>query len=456
MISRRSFLGGWLAEGAPRARQEALSLKRTFGLRCDGRDETSALQSALDVSFQTGRPLFAEPRATLGFSGPLLLRGTFDGRGAKLVALNPQTATLIMTGVGPALYDTSVVSPYAKQRLVGAQCVRVENASAFALRGVSVWGAGSSGITIKASSRGRVMNCSATRTHADGLHITDGSTQIMVFGFHAERTGDDGVAVVSYAKDEAICEDITMLSCRSRLANARGFSVVGGRRVTLIGCHAERSRCAGFYFFREEAYQTLGVERCFTIDCATSDAVQDPTISQGAFHMGGTEGATPVGGILVPNKAVGCGALRPQVQGGGAGQQAAVSLRRGSERCWLTGGRFQDLPSTGIFNNGKDNAFVNNHGRAVVGPWVRSGEHVEGRCLDIGNDATGVALGQKVTAARLIAPAKKLTSYLLSGSQVSSPEHVAPLRFMNHPTRLQVEGVTHNGSKWSNDRTKTP
>jgi hypothetical protein len=120
------------------------------------------------------------------------------------------------------------------------------------------------------------------RSLADGIHVTGGSRGGRVLDNTVRDTGDDMIAVVSYAdsgdaaanhagalldtwqrrQDERLVQGV--LIADNRLSGAhwgRGIAVVGGRGITIARNTLERMpRAAAILLAREANYQTFGVE----------------------------------------------------------------------------------------------------------------------------------------------------------------------------------------------------
>jgi parallel beta-helix repeat protein len=119
-----------------------------------------------------------------------------------------------------------------------------------------------------------------SRTYADGIHMTHGSTNGRVLGNTVSETGDDGIAVVSYlgsgweaqatansswlAATDLANRDNNILIANNTVSNnywGRGISVVGGRNVTIetnsVNSLWDR---AAIYISREKEWQTTGVD----------------------------------------------------------------------------------------------------------------------------------------------------------------------------------------------------
>lgn len=92
-------------------------------------------------------------------------------------------------------------------------------------------------------------NVRVKNTQADGFFTSEGAHDGVIIGCVAENPGDDGFSVVSYPGSS--CHHITNIGSRVINGGARGFSVVGGQHVELIGPRVEGCQAAGLYLGAE-------------------------------------------------------------------------------------------------------------------------------------------------------------------------------------------------------------
>ncbi|OXH88926.1 hypothetical protein CA831_15755, partial [Burkholderia multivorans] len=94
----------------------------------------------------------------------------------------------------------------------------------------------------------------------DGIHVTNGSTDVRVQRNTVTGTGDDLIAVVSYQSDGRLSGNV-LIDGNSVSGNpwGRGISVVGGRSVTIsnntvVGVE----KAAGILVAQEDSWHTYG------------------------------------------------------------------------------------------------------------------------------------------------------------------------------------------------------
>lgn len=231
----------------------------------DGRDDTAALQRAMD-ELRLGETLTFPPGVYhhsdvlvvrvpgVKLVGPdAKLEATDEARSA--VRINADDVTI--TGLTFGISETSHRFEAPEQ-----QKVWISGHRGVVLSGVTVTGSAAAGIFVDGASRFRIERARVSDTRADGIHITGGSRDGVVDGPTVARTGDDGVAVVSYGRDEGPCVSITVNSPRVYGTTwGRGLSVVGGRDITYTDVLVQDSNAAALYIAVEgDPYFTTAVE----------------------------------------------------------------------------------------------------------------------------------------------------------------------------------------------------
>ena len=152
------------------------------------------------------------------------------------------------------------------------------------VRDVFVDGAGAAGVFIYGASNYLLENVTIQNTRADGIHQTHGAHDGMIRRVVVRNVGDDGIAVVSYGADGAVCHDITIESPRF-IGNlwGRGFSVVGGQDITFRDIYAENSDAAALYIACEGApWNTAPTRRVRVLGGELKRSNQSNTVDHGA------------------------------------------------------------------------------------------------------------------------------------------------------------------------------
>jgi polygalacturonase len=289
---------------------------RHGGARGDGvSDDTGALQAAFDQASRTNRAVWLAPgdylyREQLKIDG---VRVVGAGAGSRLVAAEPTQQRILMTGQAPELACVQILYHDLERKGSdhGRKGVMVQDATDFQVRNVFFNGQGfdkapkfgGGALFIYRSSKGRVLNNRFVYTAADSIHITGGSTDILVQGNRIEYSGDDGVAVVNYGnavRNNIVILDNTILNNRW----GRNISAVGGQDIRILNNHIAGNLAdgAGIYIASEKAYKTAGPERILVQD-NTIEGTGGPRKRHGQIMLW-TGNDNPVGEVVVRNNTI--------------------------------------------------------------------------------------------------------------------------------------------------------
>ncbi len=226
-------------------------------------DDFAALQAALD-GLSSGQSLVLEEGSVFAVSDILTITGdgvTVTGGGTLLSTDEERSSLLVqgddvtLEGITLAIEDTTQRwDAYEQQRL------RLDETVGTVVRDVRIVGSGATGIYVGTRSTGWVLDRLVVEgTEADGIHITQGSSQGQVLDPQVTDSGDDGVAVVSYLQDGEPCRDVVIERPVVRGAQARGVSVVGGQAITYRDIEVVDSAAASVYVAAEDSYRSAGV-----------------------------------------------------------------------------------------------------------------------------------------------------------------------------------------------------
>lgn len=116
------------------------------------------------------------------------------------------------------------------------------------VRDVDIRGSAAAGVFCLGTPNFLLHRVRVSDTRADGIHMTDGARDGTVESPEITRSGDDGVAVVSYLDDSRPCRNITVTNPRVRTTTGgRGLSVVGGQNITYKHIDVADSNAASVY-----------------------------------------------------------------------------------------------------------------------------------------------------------------------------------------------------------------
>jgi hypothetical protein len=368
------------------------------------RDQWPALKRAAEAAAHDGLSLIADPDATYRHDGPLTLDGvSFDGQGCTMLALSDGPQALRCIGNAWRLANVTLLGVATERSgddwrngvWIGGGGA---TATGFVLENVTVdaaapgRGVAAAGILFDNAHAGRIIRPIVRHSRSDGIHITNGSSDLDFSRPLSESTGDDGFAVVSYRRQKQPCRAIRVADGISRDSAARGFSVVGGRDVVYARTTVERSAAAGVYLYGEASYDTFGVDRCRLVapvlrDCATGKGMS-PGFSNAALIVGGREGEDRIGAETITRGATDCVIENPVVRGAGPACTAAISLHEYAIRPRVTGADLAGIIAPpggrqpdGFEVNGRDVVIEAPRMRDIAGVAIVIGPHAHGTCL---------------------------------------------------------------------------
>lgn len=232
-----------------------------FGADASGRyDSTQAIGAAIHSARLRGAAVYV-PAGTFRHRGFSLdgIGMSGSGSGSVLLAPSPENATICLSGTAPFLRDLAV-TVRSSRRDDRNWAVRIDGARGFAVEHVTIRGGNAGGILDYGGEDGRIAGNYVSATLADAIHNTHGAHDVTVTGNTVRNTGDDMVAVVSYANEKPAHDIRIDHNDLADQLHGRGISVVGGRAVSIESNQVARTRCcAGIYIASEAAWRTQGV-----------------------------------------------------------------------------------------------------------------------------------------------------------------------------------------------------
>lgn len=312
-------------------------------VRDDGRDDTAAIQRAMDatkagetVRFPPGRYHISK---SLHVRNPgMTIRGE---SGAILHATNPDSMAILIeqdrttvqgltftaitdkrrTSAWHSRIAVAAGNPDGTWRWVYDTVIRDNKIVPSGSPGTSgANSASTAGILMVRADRFVIANNTISRTLADGIHITNGSRNGRILNNSVRETGDDMIAVVSYidtgnpALNKA--SDVTG-DWRKRLDErmdkniiiagntlggqywGRGISVVGGEKVTIARNTIDNAPIsAAILLAREANYQTFGTTNVL-VEYNTIRNVQNMAPSYDALGTYSTSKRTGHGAVEI-------------------------------------------------------------------------------------------------------------------------------------------------------------
>lgn len=286
---------------------------RSFGaLPDDGRDDTAAIQAALDSLPPGGWLLF--PPGVYEHGARLTVRrpgAVLWSEGATLHATNAADQAVLLAADGASIYNFTLTAvtaarldaPWQARIAVFDRDDRSTHLRGNVIRGNRVIAGGAPGTPAanSASSAGifvyraddfLVAENEVRRSLADGIHVTGGSKNGRVLANTVRETGDDMIAIVSYLANGSWIDDGAAQIAASFAGQrdlelvrnvlvafndvsgqywGRGISVVGGADITIRDNRiAQTTTAAGVLLAREASFVTWGVNNVVVRDNAIS------------------------------------------------------------------------------------------------------------------------------------------------------------------------------------------
>lgn len=196
-------------------------------------DSTAALQAKFNA-LKPGDTLKLDP-GTYNYSDNLYIRTSnvsVIGNGTTLNSTNSDKAAVVIQANNVTFSNVNLTAPTGQTRKDGTDQSRlVFGADGVKISDVTITGGASAGIYITGGSHFQMDRVTVQDTAADGVQITNGSNNAVLNNVTTRRTGDDGIAVVSYQTLPTV-HDITINNPVVSGGGQRGLVVVGGQGIT--------------------------------------------------------------------------------------------------------------------------------------------------------------------------------------------------------------------------------
>jgi hypothetical protein len=184
-----------------------------------------------------------------------------EGNGATLAATNDLTSAVEIRANGVSVSNLNLTAPIGGKRYNGTeqQKLYVFHADGLRLDDITVTGSAAAGVLLDGVSNFVLNRVTVRDSRADGIHLTRGSNNGQVNNPLTERTGDDGISVVSYGPkfvgvNEPPCRNITIESpVVNGTTHAHGVTVRGGENITYRNVQVSGTSGAGVFVDTEGA-----------------------------------------------------------------------------------------------------------------------------------------------------------------------------------------------------------
>jgi hypothetical protein len=217
-------------------------------------DDTAALQAMFN-NVQPGATLTLD-RRVYPHSGVVILTVPnvhIEGNGATLAATNDLTSSVEIRANGVSVSNLNLTAPIGGTRYSGLEQQKLYvHADGVRLNDITITGSAGAGVLLDGASNFVLNQVTVRDSRADGIHMTRGSNHGQVNNPLTERTGDDGVAVVSYGPQFGVndppCHNITI---ESPVVNGttfgHGVTVRGGENITYRNVKVSGTSGAGVF-----------------------------------------------------------------------------------------------------------------------------------------------------------------------------------------------------------------
>jgi hypothetical protein len=271
-----------------------------------GEDGTVSLQAMFDA-LKPGGTLKLEPRtyqhgSVVQINVPNV---KIDGDGATLEATNEAASSLQIRADGVSVSNLNLSAALSGQRYAAPEQDKIYiRANGVTLNNITINGAAATGVFLDNASHFALNRVTVRDSRADGIHMTHGSNNGQVNNPLIERSGDDGVAVVSYAQaDYPPCRNIVINSpVVTSTTFGQGISALGGENISYRNINISGSDGAGVFigtigapFFSQS---TTGVE---VVGGTVNGADVNPGIGMGAVAIYGENPGMLASNITVSN-----------------------------------------------------------------------------------------------------------------------------------------------------------
>ena len=225
-------------------------------------DDTATLQAMFN-NVQPGATLTLD-RRVYPHGGVLTITVPnvhIEGNGATLAATDDLTSAVEIRANGVSVSNLNLTAPIGGTRYSGTEQHKlyVFHADGVRLNDITVTGSAGVGVYLDGASNFVLNRVTVRDSRADGIHMTRGSNNGQVNNPLTERTGDDGVAVVSYGPkfvgvNEPPCRNITIESpVVNGTTSGHGLTVRGGENITYRNVRVSGASGAGLFVDTEAA-----------------------------------------------------------------------------------------------------------------------------------------------------------------------------------------------------------
>ena len=237
----------------------------THGAVAGSSDSLSAIDAAIAAAITAGHDTVYIPPGTWSYDGNIDLTAaklTGAGPTSVLYALSATNSAVRMYGDGPEVTSLTLDGVQSPTRLAAYEATRIAvlgGASNFNIDNFVIRNASAASVHVnEASHHGTIRHGTIQDSRADSVHMNGGAHHIDVEYMLIERSGDDGIAVVSYLTQDTSCHDINgRYNVVRDNVNGRNMSAIGGDNILFEYNWLDGNEAAaGLYVACEAGYDT--------------------------------------------------------------------------------------------------------------------------------------------------------------------------------------------------------
>lgn len=232
--------------------------------RNDSSNDRQAIINCINAAKNQGKGVYV-PNGTFRYNDTITFNGVNlrgEGHSAILKATSSTRSAIFFKGDNLVIESLAIEGSATSRTSDSAgRGISVADSNGIVINNVKVSKVSGAGIMFVNGS-GRIENCKVFLTKADGIHMTKGSDYVAIKNNLVYETGDDGIAIVSYYDQPAICHDILIENNEVKdNLHGRGITCVGGNNNEIVRNTIRRVGAAGILIAAEGGYNTYGINQ---------------------------------------------------------------------------------------------------------------------------------------------------------------------------------------------------
>jgi trimeric autotransporter adhesin len=261
-----SALRAYLA-GSVITKPKSIVSVETYGLLPSEQDQSMLFQQALNSAFQDGYTHVYMPSGKYCYTSNITTKVGIlgDGDDTELVniSVNGTNSRISMQNVNGAMFmDFKISAPNSGTAQINNEAnagILLTGCNDFVVSRVTPSKIGNAAILTRRCKRGKIFDNDITDIWHDAIHMTNGCENIIVAFNRIVNGGDDAIAIVDYLSQKRQSRNIQVVANQiDGVKFARGITVIGGSRVTIVGNSIKKTYVAGIMVASESSYKTFG------------------------------------------------------------------------------------------------------------------------------------------------------------------------------------------------------